>query len=63
MPLFETVPINSLDVGRIVKENWELELGECLKASQNHTFVATRNSSRFAVRVTPDPTNKVSLNL
>lgn len=56
MPLFETHPVDENEVRAIVKEHWSLDLGKCLKASQNHTFLATRDDgSKFVVRVTPDP--------
>ncbi|KAH3756443.1 Rab5 GDP/GTP exchange factor [Pelomyxa schiedti] len=41
MPLFETIPIDVEVVRAVVKENWDITLGTCLKQSQNHTFVAT----------------------
>lgn len=60
MSLFEqTVTISHDEVKAIVKEHWDLELGELIKASQNHTFKASHTEKGlFAVRVTPDPTQK-----
>ncbi len=58
MPLFETIPIDEQEVARIVKDYWSLQLGKCIKASQNHTFLATLaedSLKQFIVRVTPDP--------
>lgn len=57
MPLFETLPVDENEVRDMVKEHWSLDLGTCLKASQNHTFLATRESdgTKFIIRVTPDP--------
>ncbi|CAF0961206.1 unnamed protein product [Adineta steineri] len=60
MPLFETIPIDTDQVRQLARDHWNVELGECLKASQNHTFLATKKDTteRFVVRVTPDPDNK-----
>eukprot|EP00741_Cyanophora_paradoxa_P006055 tig00000981_g5873.t1 len=59
MPLFETIPIDQEEVKRIAKEHWGLELGACLKASQNHTFKCTgEDGEPRALRVTPDPSMK-----
>lgn len=61
MSLFEhTVAIDHAEVKAIVREHWNLELGDIIKASQNHTFKATssENQTSFAVRVTPDPSDK-----
>jgi len=69
MPLFEKFPVDKDVVGKLVKEHYNLQLGDLLKASQNHTFSATKignenNSStnlpaeKFVVRATPDPTEK-----
>jgi Ser/Thr protein kinase RdoA (MazF antagonist) len=58
MSLFEqTVPIDHPTVSELVKQHWNLELGEILKASQNHTFKASHSETgaSYAVRVTPDP--------
>jgi Ser/Thr protein kinase RdoA (MazF antagonist) len=67
MPLFETIPIETEEVRRLVQEHWGLELGNCIKASQNHTFIATSSKGddndkpiQFIVRVTPDPENNRS---
>lgn len=56
MPLFETLPVDKERVRELVARHWGAELGDLLKASQNHTFAATRSSdgARIAVRVTPD---------
>ena len=59
MPLFETLPIDLDEVRQLARDHWNVELGVCLKASQNHTFVAeNKESERFIVRVTPDPKNE-----
>jgi Ser/Thr protein kinase RdoA (MazF antagonist) len=68
MPLFEqSIPINHEDVAAIVKHHWNLELKQLIKGSQNHTFAAEQVAAgeedsstvtKFAVRVTPDPTGK-----
>lgn len=58
MPLFETIPIDTDEVRRLCHEHWGVHLGDCLKVSQNHTFVAKNDAQeRFIVRVTPDPSN------
>jgi Ser/Thr protein kinase RdoA (MazF antagonist) len=54
-------------IRKVVQEHWGLELGKCLKASQNHTYLATSSTAddsaavtapkQFAVRVTPDPSD------
>ena len=61
MTLFEqTVAVSGEQVTDLVKTHWNLNLGAVIKASQNHTFNATHNETgdKYAVRVTPDPTNK-----
>ena len=59
MPLFETIPIDIEHVRQLAREHWNVELGECAKASQNHTFYANKNTTeRFVLRVTPDPRNE-----
>jgi len=60
MSLFEqTIPVPIEEITRIVAEHWNLEIQVVIKASQNHTFRATdTNGQLYAVRVTPDPTNK-----
>jgi Ser/Thr protein kinase RdoA (MazF antagonist) len=69
MPLFDTTPVDAEVVRALVKQHFDLELGANVKASQNHTFLATlgteENAKKFAVRVTPDPTNarKASIEL
>eukprot|EP01133_Synstelium_polycarpum_P015044 gene15044-17798_t len=40
------------------KEHWNVDLGACVKASQNHTFLTTRGEEKYVLRVTPDPENK-----
>ncbi|EGC32666.1 hypothetical protein DICPUDRAFT_155334 [Dictyostelium purpureum] len=55
MPLFETIKIDKEKIKNIVKDNWDLDLGDCIKESQNHTFSAERGNDKFIVRVTPDP--------
>ena len=55
-PLFQTFPVEREDVRHAVEVHWGLVLGDCIKASQNHTFHATDGAgTRFIVRVTPDP--------
>ena len=59
--LFEqTIKVDKEVVALAVAEHWGLQLGDIIKASQNHTFAAEQPSTgaRFAVRVTPDPTEK-----
>jgi Ser/Thr protein kinase RdoA (MazF antagonist) len=59
MPLFETIPVDIEQVRQLAQENWGVEVGECLKVSQNHTFLANKGTTeRFVLRVTPDPNNK-----
>ena len=62
MPLFENfIPIDREEVAKIVADHWEIELGPTIKASQNHTFLATKRSNqeiKVIVRVTPDPHKK-----
>ncbi|KYQ91295.1 hypothetical protein DLAC_08235 [Tieghemostelium lacteum] len=55
MPLFETIEINKDKVAQLAKENWGIELGDVIKASQNHTFLAKKGEQKFILRVTPDP--------
>jgi len=61
MPLFENVPIDNEQVGRLAKEHWRVDVGPVIKVSQNHTFHASRCANgvtaRFILRVTPDPGN------
>jgi Ser/Thr protein kinase RdoA (MazF antagonist) len=63
MPLFESYPIDSAIIARVVSEHFSIKLGDVVKASQNHTFSGEFESdgSRFAVRVTPDPYHSESL--
>ncbi|CAF1470148.1 unnamed protein product [Adineta ricciae] len=59
MPLFETISIDTERVRQLARDHWDVEVGECLKSAQNHTFIANKNDSeRFILRVTPDPNNK-----
>jgi Ser/Thr protein kinase RdoA (MazF antagonist) len=59
MPLFETIAIDIDQVRQLARVYWDVEVGECLKASQNHTFLANKETTqRFVLRVTPDPDNK-----
>eukprot|EP00029_Vermamoeba_vermiformis_P007550 TRINITY_DN32_c0_g1_i2.p1 TRINITY_DN32_c0_g1~~TRINITY_DN32_c0_g1_i2.p1 ORF type:complete len:318 (-),score=28.62 TRINITY_DN32_c0_g1_i2:7-960(-) len=60
--LFETIPVDEEEIRRVAQENWGVKLGQCLKASQNHTYMARGESDnhRFIVRVTPDPEQKRS---
>jgi hypothetical protein len=59
MPLFEkSIAINRDEISKIVAEKWDIELGAIIKASQNHTFLATKKANqeeKVIVRVTPDP--------
>ena len=59
MPLIENMAIDVEEVGQIARQHWHVEMGQCLKAAQNHTFLADKNTGeRFVLRVTPDPRNK-----
>lgn len=60
MPLFEKFPVERELVAQLVQKNYGLVLGEVLKVSQNHTFVATVGSTgeKYVVRATPDPQKK-----
>ena len=59
MPLFETIPVDVEVIRQLARDHWGIELGECVKASQNHTFLANRSATeRFALRVMPDPHKK-----
>lgn len=59
MPLFETIPIDTEQVRQLALDHWGVELGDCLKTSQNHTFLAKKGETeRFCLRITPDPDNK-----
>lgn len=59
MPLFETIPIDIDQVRQLARDHWGVDVGECLKTSQNHTFLANKGTTeRFVLRVTPDPENK-----
>lgn len=73
MPLFETFSVDNTLLRSIVKDHWGVELGECVKASQNHTYTATKPSpsnasdksnagheESFFLRVMPD-TDKTRL--
>ena len=59
MPLFETIPVDIEQVHQLARDHWGVEVEDCLKAAQNHTFLAHKDTTeRFALRVTPDPNNK-----
>ena len=59
MPLFETIPIDADQVRQLARDHWNVEVGECAKVSQNHTFFVKKDTGeRFVLRVTPDPDNK-----
>ncbi|CAF2088569.1 unnamed protein product [Rotaria magnacalcarata] len=59
MPLFETIPVDVEQVRQLARDHWGVEVGECIKTSQNHTFLANKaTTERFVLRVTPDPENK-----
>lgn len=59
MPLFETIPVDIEQIRQLGRDHWGVEVGECIKASQNHTFLAHKGTTeRFVLRVTPDPDNK-----
>ncbi|KAK9727451.1 hypothetical protein K7432_001833 [Basidiobolus ranarum] len=58
MPLFDTIPVDVEQIRNIVRENWGVEVGDCIKSSQNHTFLANKDTERFILRVTPDPDNQ-----
>lgn len=55
--LFETIPVDEEEIRAIVLDYWTVKLGNCIKSSQNHTYLAYGESEndRFVVRVTPDP--------
>lgn len=56
MPLFETTAVDAAAVRQMVLAHWDLELGDLIKASQNHTFAAKDSKGhKAAVRATPDP--------
>lgn len=58
MSLFETFSINIDDLRKIVLEHWNLNVQDCLKASQNHTYIATSKddeNKKYIIRITPDP--------
>jgi len=64
--LFETIPIDANEIKELVLKHWGLELGDCVKASQNHTFLAKSappSTQSWIVRVTPDPENKRGANI
>lgn len=62
MSLFEqTVPINRDEISTLVASAWGVQLGDIIKASQNHTFKAESlhdANQKFVVRVTPDPSGQ-----
>ncbi len=59
MPLFKTIPVDIEQIRLLARDHWNVEIGECVKASQNHTFLANKGTTeRFVLRVTPDPENK-----
>ena len=61
MPLFETVPIDIDQVRQLARNHWNVEVGDCAKVSQNHTYFAKRDTGeRFVLRLIPDPNNKRS---
>ncbi|CAF1416353.1 unnamed protein product [Adineta ricciae] len=61
MPLFETIPIDVEQVRQLARDHWNVELGECVKTSQNHTFLVNNGiGERFVLRVAPDPNDKRS---
>lgn len=58
MPLFESISVDVERLRQVAKDHWNVELGDCLKASQNHTYMAVGNDGeRFVLRVMPDPDN------
>ncbi len=58
MPLFQTIPIDIEQVRQLARDHWNVEVGDSLKVSQNHTFLANKGTTeRFVLRVTPDPDN------
>ena len=59
MPLFETIPVDVEQVRQLARDHWGVEVGECIKVSQNHTFLVNKGTTeRFVLRVTPDPHDK-----
>ena len=64
MPLVETIPIDTDEICRLAREHWNVEVDKCLRASQNHTFLASNNAGeRFILRVTPDPNNQRNISI
>jgi Ser/Thr protein kinase RdoA (MazF antagonist) len=58
MPLFPKTTVSATLLATAVQQHWGLELGKCIKASQNHTFEAAgKDGTRYIVRATPDPSN------
>ena len=55
-PLFQTLHVDRDHAARLVEDAWGIELGELLKAAQNHTYAAVdpATNSKYAVRITPD---------
>lgn len=55
MALFSKTGVDTQEVVTAVRQHWNLELGKCIKASQNHTFHAeAKDGTKYIVRVTPN---------
>jgi len=57
MPLFETISVDIETLRPLIQEHWGVEIGEALKLSQNHTYMAkkTDTDEKLILRITPDP--------
>ncbi|KAF2077529.1 hypothetical protein CYY_001147 [Polysphondylium violaceum] len=56
MPLFETISVDIDSLRPLVDKHWGVEIGDVIKMSQNHTYMAkNENGERVILRITPDP--------
>ncbi|KAF2077530.1 hypothetical protein CYY_001148 [Polysphondylium violaceum] len=56
MPLLETISVDIDTIRPLVAQHWGAEVGEALKLSQNHTYMAKdENGEKVILRITPDP--------
>ncbi|EFA74929.1 hypothetical protein PPL_11963 [Heterostelium album PN500] len=56
MPLFETIAIDLEKLSSTAEKHWGVTVGECIKSSQNHTYIATgKDGEKLILRATPDP--------
>jgi hypothetical protein len=60
MPLSPSFVVDHAFVASLVKLHWDGNLVGVLKQSPNHTFVATKDREKMAVRVVPDSGDKIS---